>query len=197
MSIRSASQKPITKKWVFLLIFLLGIALFFIPSVRDTLMFPVLSTIKNQNLSVPDNQSRVAFLESFGWEVKKEPAEIVEVVIPQKFGQVYQNYNEIQKKQGFQLEHFRGKQVRRYTYEVTNYPGQKKYIRANLLIYKEKVIGGDICSIYAKNGFMHGFERPQKAESATSSCTAVPASWDNRRPDLPPDGESRPAGQSS
>ena len=70
--------------------------------------------------------------------------------------------HEIQKQQGFDLSRFRGKQVSRCSYEVLNYPGQKEYIRANLLIYNQEVIGGDICSIYAENGFMHGFSLPEQ-----------------------------------
>jgi hypothetical protein len=52
-----------------------------------------------------------------------------------------------------------GKRCKRYAYTVTNYPGTDQPIRANLLIYKNKVVGGDICSLDA-NGFIHGFEAP-------------------------------------
>lgn len=84
------------------------------------------------------------------------------MVIPETFGDVYQNYNAIQTEQGFDLSKFKGKQVTRSTYSVLNYPEQKEYIRANLLIYNDEIIGGDICSVYAKNGFMHGFVFPTK-----------------------------------
>ena len=110
----------------------------------------------------PNNLARITFLKSYGWEVSEEPSEVVSVVIPQTFGDVYENYNAIQTAQGFDLSGYRGKEVRRYTYEVLNYPGQKDYIRANLLIYRGKVIGGDICSIFAENGFMHGFAYPEQ-----------------------------------
>lgn len=91
---------------------------------------------------------------------------MVQVVIPQTFGDVYQNYNEIQTSQGFDLSKFKGKQVSRFTYSVLNYPGQKEYIRANLLIYKNQVIGGDVCSVFAENGFMQGFAFPSADTSS-------------------------------
>lgn len=113
-----------------------------------------------ETMKAPDNTARLNFLSTLGWEVEQEPAEVVEVVIPQEFGDVYQNYNQIQKQQGLDLTPYRGKKVKRYTYVVNNYPGRPENIRANLLIYRDKIIGGDICSLEAKNGFMHGFSLP-------------------------------------
>lgn len=120
----------------------------------------------NHDMHVPDNTARISFLESFGWQVSKEPLEIADVIIPQTFGKVYENYNVIQTSQGFDLTKHKGKQVKRYTYAVLNYPSQKEYIRANLLIYNEKVIAGDICSVYAENGFMHGLAYPKEGEES-------------------------------
>ena len=84
------------------------------------------------------------------------------MIIPQQFGDVYRNYNELQTAQGFDLMRHRGKQVTRYTYAVLNYPGQAEYIRANLLVLDDEIIAGDICSVYAKNGFLHGLQLPQQ-----------------------------------
>ena len=42
------------------------------------------------------------------------------------------------------------------TDEIENYPGQAEGVRANILVYKNKVIGGDVCSVEL-DGFMHGF----------------------------------------
>ena len=39
---------------------------------------------------------------------------------------------------------------------------QAEYIRANLLVLDDEIIAGDICSVYAKNGFMHGLQLPQQ-----------------------------------
>ncbi len=105
------------------------------------------------------NDQRVVFLKQFGWEVDHQTVEVEEVRIPEVFDDVYKNYNEIQKKQGFDLTKYAGKRVKRYTYTIMNYPNGIKGVRANLLVYKNKVIGGDICSV-ALDGFMHGFETP-------------------------------------
>lgn len=100
------------------------------------------------------------FLKEYGWEVSPTPTQIQEVTIPGEFNRVYQVYNDLQLSQGFDLTPFRGKAVKRYTYEVYNYPDLPTGVVANLLIYKETIIGGDICTV-ALNGFMHGFSKEE------------------------------------
>lgn len=109
--------------------------------------------------NIRDNDSRIAFLGAFGWETAEQPSSIEEVVIPKTFGEVYAQYNELQKTQGLDLEKYAGKTVRRYTYEVLNYPGADDTVYADLLIYKNRVIGADICSAKLA-GFMHGLIAP-------------------------------------
>lgn len=105
-----------------------------------------------------DASERLAFIAQFGWQVKEEPAEISEVIIPTDFDEVYEKYNALQKAQGLDLESYQGERVKRWSYTVTNYPNAENtdYIRINLLICDGVVIGGDVCSL-AENGFMHGF----------------------------------------
>ena len=100
---------------------------------------------------VKTEEDRVKFLRQFGWEVKGEPVEAVEVTIPSE-------YNEIQRRQGLDLSDYKKKKVMRYTYEVTNYEGATGTVYANILVYRNRVIGGDICSADVK-GFIHGFEK--------------------------------------
>lgn len=107
------------------------------------------------------NVQRIAYINSFGWQVSEEACEIVEVAIPQEFNDVYDKYNNIQKEQGFDLSKFKGKRVKRYSYEITNYPNEPDNIRVNMLIYNNQVIAGDVCSLKL-NGFMHGFKKPAK-----------------------------------
>ena len=108
------------------------------------------------NVKLKTNEARVAFAQSFGWEVQNDPGEILEVIIPQEFDEIYQQYNSIQKQQGYDLEKYAGKRCKRYTYTVTNYPQTDKEVRLNILIYNDKVIGGDVCSLEV-DGFLHGF----------------------------------------
>lgn len=119
-----------------------------------------ISVISNSNFSVKatDNSSRIDFLSRFGWEVDEEPTEISEITIPQEFNDVYQKYNQLQKQQGFNLEKYKGRLCKHFTYKVLNYNGNEA-VNANLIVYKNKIIGGDISSVEL-SGFMHGFKNP-------------------------------------
>ena len=97
-------------------------------------------------------------MKQFGWEVESEPIKEQQVTIPKEFDKVFAAYNEIQRKQGLDLASFKKKTVMRYTYTVTNYPDYEGEVYVNILVYKNTVIGGDVCSADV-NGFVHGFER--------------------------------------
>ncbi len=108
--------------------------------------------------NVKTNDDRVKFLEGFGWEIEPEALDICEVVIPSEFDDVYTRYNDIQKSEGLDLKKYSGKSVKKYSYRVKNYESDTSVI-ASLLIYKNRVIGGDISSSDI-NGFSHGFTKP-------------------------------------
>ena len=107
---------------------------------------------------IKTNDDRIAFLKQFGWSVNETPVEELEVTIPEKFDKVFTGYNEIQKRQGLDLSKYKGKTVTRYTYEITNYNGESGKVYANVIVYRNKVIGGDVCSANV-GGFIHGFEK--------------------------------------
>lgn len=107
---------------------------------------------------IKTNEDRVKFLAQFGWQVEPEAVESVEVTIPEEFDKIFTAYNELQKRQGLDLSKFKKKNVQRYTYKITNYDGYDGTVYANILVYRNKVIGGDVCSADVK-GFMHGLER--------------------------------------
>jgi len=116
-------------------------------------------TINYEN--VRSEEERVAFLSQFGWQVGSDPVLSAEVTIPSSFDKIFMGYNEIQKGQGLDLSKYKNKEVMRYTYEVTNYKGYNGVVYATLLIYRNKVIGGDVCSADPE-GFIHGFEMIEK-----------------------------------
>ncbi len=99
-----------------------------------------------------DNTQRVAYLQSLGWEVEPEPIETLQFLLPAKLEEPYLSYNELQLSQGMDMSRCCGKQVARYTYAVTNYPGQSEGVQANLYICEETPAAGDLCSSGA-NGF--------------------------------------------
>lgn len=98
-----------------------------------------------------------AFLKQFGWEVDMTTAQTVEVDMPESFDKVFSGYNELQKRQGLDLTKYTGKAVTRYTFTVTNYKGAEGTVYANVLVYRHRVIGGDLCSADV-TGFVSGFE---------------------------------------
>jgi len=71
----------------------------------------------------------------------------------------YQDYLALQSQQGFDLEKYAGKRVKRYTYEVLNYPTGETGVQANLLIRKNTVVGGEVLSPQL-DGFLHGLAQP-------------------------------------
>ena len=103
--------------------------------------------------NIKENEDRVAFLKKLGWEVESEPREIKEVQIPEEFDSVFSQYNKIQLSSGLNLEKYKGKSVKKYTYLVSNYDYDGS-VYANLLVYKDRVIGGDISSARS-DGFVH------------------------------------------
>ena len=92
-----------------------------------------------------DNRQRVTYLQSLGWEVKPEPVETLQFLLPDTLAEPYLSYNELQTAQGFDLTPCLGKQVSRYTYTVTNYPDRAEGVQANLYICEDRPVAGDIC----------------------------------------------------
>lgn len=88
------------------------------------------------------NKNRIVFIKSLGIKVDGENYSVKSVVIPVRFGDVYNCYNELQKSAGYDLKNYAGKLVTQYTYRVEE-PDTE---RVNLLVYKQKIIGGDISS---------------------------------------------------
>lgn len=103
---------------------------------------------------------RQEFLAQMGWEVSDEYDECKAVTIPEEWNEVYENYNKLQKEQGFDLTGFKGKNVEVYTYKVRNYPGHEdeEGIVCNLMVYENQLIGGDVCST-SLDGFMQGLKK--------------------------------------
>lgn len=103
---------------------------------------------------VRDAEERCAYLSALGWEVSPEEETEQIIHIPQVFPDVLKEYNELQKKQGFDLHRFAGKEILLFTYTVKNYPGEDT-VECCLYVYKNRVIGGDVHST-SFTGFMCG-----------------------------------------
>lgn len=110
------------------------------------------ATAKVSFSGIKDNAGRVALFSAYGWEVQDEPAQIVQVIIPREFDEVFTAYNELQKPLGLDLSRHRGAAVKRYTYVVENYEYDGT-VYGNLLLRDGTLIGADICSANA-DGFL-------------------------------------------
>ena len=108
---------------------------------------------------VRDNQDRIDYLAAYGWQVSPEPIASQELLVPEEMDESYSEYLAVQREQGFDLAKYAGKRVKRYTYEVTNYPTGETGVQANLLLYKNTVIGGEVLSPRL-DGFLHGLAMP-------------------------------------
>ena len=108
------------------------------------------------------DEENISFLNSFGWQTDGKCIEKQEIIIPDPFDLVYENYNKLQLDSGFDLRPYMGKKGMRYTYKVTNYPVKvDEDVRANVISIDGKPIGGDICTV-SLCGFMHGLKETLK-----------------------------------
>lgn len=107
------------------------------------------------------NDDRVKFLTDLGWEVTTSPTESMEIRIPKDSGDVFSRYNQLQLSQGFDLTKYAGKKAMRYVYRINNYPNASAPVYATILVYKDKIIGGDITDT-SSNGKIHGFTMPSQ-----------------------------------
>ena len=125
------------------------------------------------------NDGRVQFLKDFGWEVTTSPTQTGQVKIPEESTEVFDRYNNLQKSQGYDLSTYAGKNVMRYVYEISNYPGAKEPVYATLLVYKDKVIGGDVTDTAAK-GQIRGFKKPAETTAPTTAPSETAAAETER-----------------
>jgi len=109
---------------------------------------------------IKSNEDRIAYLKEYGWQVNDQPLATQELIVPDSFDDSYADYLALQTQQGFALEKYVGKRVKRYTYEITNYPTGEQGVQVNLLICKNTVVGGEVLSARL-DGFLHGLAMPK------------------------------------
>ena len=116
------------------------------------------------------NDDRLAYLNGLGWEVSLQPIATEELLVPEQFDDSYTDYLKLQEDQGFDLAKYCGKRIKRYTYQLTNYPGQDEPMQIALLIYKNRVIGGQIQS--ASGSVLHGLTFPTAGKGPQATAPA-------------------------
>ena len=118
-------------------------------------------TASGDSVNAADNEERIAYLQSLGWEVSSEPLETLSVSLPDPLCEPYLSYNALQLAQGFDLNAYCGRTLQRYTYAVTNYPGRTSGCQADLYLCNNAIVAGDIVCT-GENGFMAGLAFPEK-----------------------------------
>lgn len=113
---------------------------------------PATPASKQTTVSCKTAEERVNYINSLGFETDSSE-ESKEIIIPTRFNDVYNKYNEIQKKQGLDLAEYKGKTAVMYTYHITNY-GDNDNVIANLIVFDGQLIGADLCDTSADNGFL-------------------------------------------
>ena len=95
-------------------------------------------------ITAATNEERVAYLEALGWQVEPQPIETLDLQLPEKLEGEWDAYAKLQKGQGLPFSEFAGQAVKRYTYTVTNYPEIPQGVQANLYLWGDQIIGGDV-----------------------------------------------------
>ena len=95
-------------------------------------------------ITAATNEERVAYLEGLGWQVEPQPIETLDLQLPEKLEGEWDAYAKLQKGQGLPFSEFAGQAVKRYTYTVTNYPDIPQGVQANLYLWGDQIIGGDV-----------------------------------------------------
>ena len=97
------------------------------------------STIRLKKIDGSTNALRTEYLKRLNIGVDDSAVSHKEIIIPEKFTDIFDEYNKLQKKSGFDLSKYKGKTVTLYSYPII---GSDK--SAELLVNKDSIIGGSI-----------------------------------------------------
>lgn len=109
--------------------------------------------VNNNVVDAKTNADRLLFIKNAGYCVLSDQPETKTVYIPDVFYDVYENYNTLQQSAGYDLELYKGCEVMIYTYKIETPHGYTGECVINLIVYNDRVIGGDVSST-ALGGFM-------------------------------------------
>ena len=113
-------------------------------------------TIEMHTKNLETLKDRILCVESFGWQVDHGSELCENMRIPEKFNDVYENYNNFLKSGGFDLSEYKGKVISKYTYIITNPPlSNNEPYYAVLFVYENQMIGGNVFSPTIDGRMMH------------------------------------------
>lgn len=101
-----------------------------------------------------------AFIEENGYKVSSPLTK--EITIPSEFSDVYEKYNELQRRQGFDLRRHKGKSAVSYTFNVTGYVDKNEKpdsdVQIHIIVCDGKIVAADIASTRL-DGFMEAVRK--------------------------------------
>ncbi len=109
--------------------------------------------VNNSSANAKTNADRLVFIKGLNYIPLDDQPDTKTVIIPDAFYEVYSTYNDLQRLAGYDLSLYKGCEVTVYTYKInppSDYTGE---CVANLIVYNDRIIGGDISAL-ALGGFM-------------------------------------------
>ena len=113
--------------------------------------------VLSAHYNVTTREGRVEYLAAQGWTVDAQTETEQEITLPRELDGVLSDYNDLQRRQGFDLRPYCGLDCTVYSYVVTNYETDEPVL-CTIYLYKNRVIAGDVHSA-ALDGFMHGIRQ--------------------------------------
>jgi len=127
------------------------------------LITAVTAVICNVSADEPDGSTAAliaTFIEENGYKVSSPLTK--EITIPSEFSDVYEKYNELQRKQGFDLRRHKGKSAVSYTFNVIGYVDKSgkpdSDVQIHIIVCDGKIVAADIASTKL-DGFMEGIRK--------------------------------------
>lgn len=102
-----------------------------------------LFTIKAGGTDGSTNALRLEYISGLGYTVDETAVNVKEIVIPESFSDVYNEYNRLQQKAGFDLSRHKGDTACVYTYSLSD----SEDTVINLIVSDNNIIGGDVSSV--------------------------------------------------
>ncbi len=100
------------------------------------------------------NRENLALLRSYGWQVEEKPTEISRFTIPLAQNPVFEAFQAVIQKDGFDLTSHKGAHTTRYTYRVLNHTDSEKgTVYLYVFVTKDGIIAAALCSP-TEDGFL-------------------------------------------
>lgn len=104
-----------------------------------------IDSVNRKSSAVFDGNAAYEYIVSLGPDVDIGQMVADEITVPENFGSVYENYNNIQRLQGFDLKKYKGCTLKRFTFPLTD----AENTFAEVLTFRDEVVGADVYSTSA------------------------------------------------